>query len=216
VDRFIQRVKNGTCQRSKTFLEEIENCGKWEGTDIAPIFFTQTFRNEISNFYNRDGTLNHTEPRITKKRCYSFNDKKFYKDNSFLNRQFVPFLYFYPKIFLMILYGLQFLIIIGALWIPENIRGFYLLIAKKQVSIWRYLFSIKFQMIFLMLLMNAASIFIFLLSYFIFMDSNELFYVFVTQISFISTIFMQMTYIWIHNSTKPPKEGPNVLYKTTA
>jgi hypothetical protein len=193
-------------------------CGKWEGTEIAPIFFINNIRNELSltKIYNRDGTLNHTEPASTIKRCYSFNDIKFYKDLSFLNRQFVPLLYFYPKIILMILYGLQFLLVIGVLWIPEIIRGVFLLISKKNISIWRYLFSIKFQIIFIMLLMNAASIFIFFLSYFVFMDSNELFYVFVTQIGCISTMFIQMTFIWVHNSTRPPEEGLNVLNKTTA
>ena len=171
--KFIDKVVNGSCKLSNEILAPFEKCGK--------------FMNYKDVFPYPDDEFD---------LCYSIHSNRFFFKQDFENL-FLPSFNFYGPIIYTT--GLNFILIIGFIFItiiPELVRDFKtIFISKKFKSFFRYSFSIRHQIL-LLLMISLIPHFI---SFMLFI-SIGIFYDFGPMISFacVTIAFFQVTILWAH------------------
>jgi hypothetical protein len=207
-------VKNGTCLNSKSFFDGLETCGTFgEYIDVFPMFIYHVSDPLITNVYN-ETTGGIIGKRLThyEKSCYSIKENRFFSRNDFFSRYFIPIVYFLPKFVGIFFIVIQLIIVIAILVIPEVFQGVSIIIRKKYSSLWRFVFSIRNQMIFLLVLKSMVSLGLIGISYIFYLYQFEYYVVFISEFGLLSTIFFQMTFLWDH-ITKQSKGGSNTISK---
>jgi hypothetical protein len=206
-------VKNGTCLNSRSFFEGFETCGSFgEYTDVFPMYIYHVSDPLTINVYNESGRI--IGQRLTRyeKLCYSVKDNRYFSRDVFFNRYFLPFIYFSPKFVGIFFNVIQLFITIFILVIPEITQVLFVIIKKKYSSLWRFVFSIRNQMIFLLLLKIILSLALYGVSYIFFMYQFEYYVFFISEFGLLSTMFFQMTFLWDH-ITKQSKGGSSNISK---
>eukprot|EP01080_Neovahlkampfia_damariscottae_P008223 gene8223-48_t len=171
---FINLIQNGSCKLSNQILSKYEKCGTF-----------MKYKDEFP-YPNDDFDL-----------CYSIQNNRFYFRNNFENMVLAPFNYYGQIVYTSIV---NLFIIVPSIFIiviPEIVRVIKVIFVKKRyTNLFRFLFSIRHQIIVLSLL-SLVPPFITLLVY---VSQLQIFYDFSSMISFclVAIAFFQVVVLWAH------------------
>jgi hypothetical protein len=166
--RFIEKVKNKTCKSSNEMLGKFSKCGNFmEYSDVFPYF--------------QDW-------------CYSISRNRFFFKNDFVNLFLTPFSYFAPAAYtstvnvVLLIFSMFFVII------PEVISDLVTIKKRNYLYLWRFIFSIRHQIIILLII----SLFPHLITV-LFYSFLGIVYDFSSMFSFlaISLAFFQLVVLWL-------------------